>query len=253
MNHRLHYIDLLKAFAVLLVIVGHVISNYDEALYRHPVNVWIYSFHMALFMMLSGMFFSHTFNKSFKEVITQKAIQLLLPLCSWSIVHLVVYGLLTSSIGEWGHIISDYVRAGGPLHGLWFLKCLFLYFVVCHAAMKILKNEWAAAIVTIALFVALPDMNFSRQMIVFFWTGHFIQKICNILIANRRLLLGLTIGGVSLCYLFSGFVGNLNISTSIRIKKWSDSCCFGLWASRLRSFGWGALCCSLAVGTYVGR
>lgn len=64
MRERLVYFDLLKLFAIYLVIIGHCVQYllptrpYDEPLY-----VYIYSFHMPLFMMISGFF-------SYKEEMT---------------------------------------------------------------------------------------------------------------------------------------------------------------------------------------
>ena len=63
-NTRLVYFDMLKLFAIFLVIVGHCAqyllssSPYDEPLY-----VYIYSFHMPLFMIISGFF---SFKKDLK-------------------------------------------------------------------------------------------------------------------------------------------------------------------------------------------
>lgn len=52
MNARISYIDQLKGIAILLVVLGHVIG------YNNCENsfLWrfIYSFHMPLFMFISG-------------------------------------------------------------------------------------------------------------------------------------------------------------------------------------------------------
>lgn len=60
-NSRIAYIDIARAFACFLMVWGHVAINYEKGSYHAPVAVWIYSFHMALFMMLSGMFLSSSF------------------------------------------------------------------------------------------------------------------------------------------------------------------------------------------------
>ncbi|ROT03695.1 hypothetical protein ED388_12660 [Muribaculaceae bacterium Isolate-007 (NCI)] len=49
------YIDCLKGFAIFLVVLGHVVQNYnlmDSWIFRI-----IYSFHMPLFMFMSGYCF----------------------------------------------------------------------------------------------------------------------------------------------------------------------------------------------------
>ena len=51
-SQRLLYIDALKGFTILLVVLGHVLQvryDIDNLLYRY-----IHSFHMPLFMFLSG-------------------------------------------------------------------------------------------------------------------------------------------------------------------------------------------------------
>jgi len=65
MKQRVGYIDSIKGFAILLVVMGHVIANWFNDFYTvhddDPDNqllVWrlIYSFHMPLFMFCSGLF-----------------------------------------------------------------------------------------------------------------------------------------------------------------------------------------------------
>lgn len=56
-QRRILYLDYIKAFAIILVIIGHVLqymiwpSDFDE----HYIWNFIYSFHMPLFMFISGV------------------------------------------------------------------------------------------------------------------------------------------------------------------------------------------------------
>lgn len=65
MKQRIEYIDNIKGFAILLVVMGHVIANWFPDFYAvlddkegKDLLVWrlIYSFHMPLFMFCSGLF-----------------------------------------------------------------------------------------------------------------------------------------------------------------------------------------------------
>ena len=72
--------DLLKLFAILLVLWGHVIQQFTQ-LPGEESKIFqiIYSFHMALFMMISGYFAVSLINKSFWDTIWKKIQQLLIP------------------------------------------------------------------------------------------------------------------------------------------------------------------------------
>ena len=53
--NRLSYVDVLKGYAILLVILGHSIQNTVLDFDGNIVFRVIYSFHMPLFMILSGI------------------------------------------------------------------------------------------------------------------------------------------------------------------------------------------------------
>lgn len=91
---RYYEFDNLKGFAIILVIFGHALQYvigteyaYDNILYR-----LIYSFHMPLFMMISGFFFYNSLSRSFVEVFKSKFIFILLPCLIWSLVVVLMGG-----------------------------------------------------------------------------------------------------------------------------------------------------------------
>ena len=58
MKERKLYIDVIKGFAILCVVVGHVLEfcfGDVNANYKNPLYVAIYSFHMPLFAFISGI------------------------------------------------------------------------------------------------------------------------------------------------------------------------------------------------------
>lgn len=87
---RLEYIDSLKGFAILLVVIGHVIpwsfasiSSVME-MSPSPILLWkiIYSFHMPLFMFISGYLFGKSRFDSpgyLTKKLGQKTLMLILP------------------------------------------------------------------------------------------------------------------------------------------------------------------------------
>lgn len=76
-KERLQYIDKLKGFAILLVVMGHLT---DKSMVNEGniLNAIIYSVHMPLFMFLSGLF---AFNRitTFKNLFYKRFLRLLMP------------------------------------------------------------------------------------------------------------------------------------------------------------------------------
>ena len=55
---RLKWLDICKGFAILLVVLGHVIDGatmYKDVVWMQYLYKAIYAFHMPLFFFLSGM------------------------------------------------------------------------------------------------------------------------------------------------------------------------------------------------------
>ena len=56
---RIDYIDIAKCFAILCVVIGHVLCydlyGFDHACKKSSLMRFIYSFHMPLFIFLSGL------------------------------------------------------------------------------------------------------------------------------------------------------------------------------------------------------
>ena len=116
-NNRLFYIDTLKGFTILCVILGHVLqysyNNFDENhLFRY-----IYAFHMPLFMMISGFLSSFTPQPFFKHII-KKGQRLVLPFIMWGIITIIIQQELSIS-----RIINLFIYPDD--RGLWFLWTLF--------------------------------------------------------------------------------------------------------------------------------
>lgn len=196
---RILWPDILKTFAVFLVILGHISSTYDSREYFSPVALWIYSFHMPLFMMLSGMFFKYSLKKDFKTLLIDKSRLLLLPLLCWGMMNFIIETLLFTDINNWGGVIIGYVKSGGPLRGYWYLKCLFVYLIVNWLLVILTKKLPFSALLSIIVFMLLPNVNFSKMMIVFFWLGIFYENFARKI--NTKTLLLIVSVAMVVCYL----------------------------------------------------
>ena len=67
---RIVEFDIAKGIGIILVVIGH--QNIP-----HSVTNWIFSFHMPLFFILSGFFFSS--KKKFYEIFKRRVKSLIIP------------------------------------------------------------------------------------------------------------------------------------------------------------------------------
>ncbi len=111
-------IDVIKAVAILLVILGHSIqygcgTEYLEsnAFFQNPLFEYIYSFHMPLFAMISGYLFYYTVSKrNLKEIIFNRIQRLFIPILSWQVV-LCIWNAVKNVVKSGGggkHIICNF-------------------------------------------------------------------------------------------------------------------------------------------------
>lgn len=55
MKERIAYWDNVRFFLIILVVIGHGIHVYDSKIFS-ALFLFIYSFHMPLFVLIAGMF-----------------------------------------------------------------------------------------------------------------------------------------------------------------------------------------------------
>ena len=122
-NERLDYVDMLKGFAILLVVMGHflswqwggpVLSNVPEDIkYLTLLKRIIYSFHMPLFFFLSG----YVFMRKMK-------------ILSLKDIFVVVYKRFRSIIIPGIFYMAIYFFSYHQYHFPWFLRAIFELFIV---------------------------------------------------------------------------------------------------------------------------
>ena len=116
---RLAYIDNTKGFAILLVVLGHIVQfMYAPGDYHQNVVFrYIYSFHMPLFFILSGMVTKIIPPSSLKivyEKLRKRFLQLIVPFFTWGIIRVIM-----------STDIPLYMIFLKPDYSLWFLWVLF--------------------------------------------------------------------------------------------------------------------------------
>lgn len=80
--------DVLKGYAMFLVIWGHAYQCMGEGLdmFDRPVVRFIYLFHMPLFFFISGFVSVNALSKSVKSVFVSRIRSLFIPMCVWAFV-----------------------------------------------------------------------------------------------------------------------------------------------------------------------
>ena len=154
MEHkRIEYLDIARGLGILLVVFGHVVwgGNYPMRGAASLSNL-IYSFHMPLFFILSGLCISKekTLNKA---VFLKMAKSYLVPYVIWSIIYIAAFeiiGLIRDGVGILSldnYLIAHAISLCG-LAPLWFLLALFIAEVVVLLIKPLIEDTrwfWVAA------------------------------------------------------------------------------------------------------------
>ncbi len=144
-GERLISADLLKLFAIFLVLWGHCLQQFlENSVLENSVYVFIYSFHMPLFMVLSGYFSFSSLQLKFCDVLLKKARQLLLPFLSWSLFIFALRMFLGNMLPEYFPIISPGNAFVGAFGNFWFLKSLFFCYMLawCGKNSRLSARSW---------------------------------------------------------------------------------------------------------------
>lgn len=144
MANRILYIDLLKTFAIFLVIWGHAIMHFQPDFEKSVCFIVIYAFHMPLFMMLSGYFAASSMKLGAVEFFSKKFRQLLLPCLSWGILCWITIssGLIEGRFNlEIKELFTGWL---GLIDNFWFLKSCFICYVLAWGCKKAGKYQYVA-------------------------------------------------------------------------------------------------------------
>lgn len=161
MEKRENWVDQARGFAMFLVVYGH----------NFPVTEkYIYSFHMPLFLIISGFFFpekpAYTFlQKKFRTIIV--------PYFFWAIFLFVFWIILGKNFGDSAtknlsitkNFIGIFFSQGGQEYmdwgiPMWFLPNLFLAFLFLFFCKLYFKKKWFFAVLVLTfLGILYPKLS----------------------------------------------------------------------------------------------
>lgn len=229
-KERIKWIDSLKGFATILVVIGHIVDGYLDASifpeydsFLQSVFNFIYMFHMALFFSISGMTYYIAYGNELKEPIQKRT------RFNSQILNLVLLYVLYCFV-NWGFkiILSKYVNkpvsytdilfiVARPIYQYWYFYVLiFLYLIICIIVRKNINSN----IVTVVLIITSLFSGFFRDndwfqithilfYAIFFWIG--INYIINKEYWIYKIIVIIISGCISLITIIICFLNNIII------------------------------------------
>ncbi len=145
---RLDYIDALKGFGILLVVLGHMHFGYDNC------TKYIFAFHMPLFFLVSGYLYK-TPTRLFTGI-KQKMKSLLIPYFVFGLGYYFLWLIRNFSSGaNWKSPLKAvlWVSVDGLKieSALWFLMVLFWAWILYAVIDKFVKDQWLKIFLVIVL------------------------------------------------------------------------------------------------------
>ena len=248
---KIEWLSILQGWSMLLVVIGHVVLTDNMFDDKYPMSSYlyqvIYSFHMALFIFISGWLLYYTSiakNKSFKTVIKSKVKRLLIPFYVFTIFTILIKLLLAQYVKrpvDVNEIIETFILySSNPLKEIWLIVIIIIMNLRYHLYLYMIKTVYRE-IFMLVLGVLL--FLFSPNNIHVFFFHKFIYLyfffILGIITAHHRIIEKINlsvIGGFSLCLFIAfnvlntadvGWLGLINRLTGILF-----STCLCLFLSR---------------------
>lgn len=232
---REKWIDVSKAIAILMVIIGHA----------DPVDFgFVYGMHLFIFFVLSG--YTMHVNSITVEYINNKFTRLMHPYFTTCFFILIadVCNRIASvgeiSIGEIKQIVSyDIIRAfhasgtytnighieiGGRIGAIWFLPAMFFSVLIIQIVLKVFKNNIDRSVILIlvallgiitARFIWLPfSVQAACMASVFIWIGYRLkeQKAISCVI-DKKIIIGAIV--ILAAGIYKGYCGMAIVTADI--------------------------------------
>lgn len=182
---RFDDIDILRGLGIIIMVMGHVG-------FSGIFDVWIHTYHMPLFFVISGFFFKKRENFNVKALIAKKAKTLLIPYLFFGIFHYVLW-LFVFTEPEFNKLeplmrLFSFNTVHLPIAGaLWFFTALFFceifYNLIVYSIKK--ENVTTILIVAVSMLVSLVTvftdfrlpltLDISLSCLVYYHAGRYLR------------------------------------------------------------------------------
>lgn len=148
-KERLNYLDDLKGIGIFLVVLGHIYPT------NNIIRIWIYSFHMPLFFIISGIVlrYNNIENRNIKNIIISKFNRLVIPYITFELIAILVWMIrynFTFVAFKWSVVDSFLMYCKEGSH--WFFPSLFTIEILFVILLK-LKNKIASITIILVCFI----------------------------------------------------------------------------------------------------
>ena len=130
MSERNHKLDSLKGFLIITVVLGHILGDGSQDVLNKYCRMFIYTFHMPLFILISGYF---TKIKDNTIAFWKGLLNIATPLCVFQIISVLLIYLNNGTINKSMLII--------PYWTLWYLLSLIFWKIILQYSSQRLLNQ----------------------------------------------------------------------------------------------------------------
>lgn len=213
-SKRIEWLSILQGWSMLLVVIGHVVLTDDMYDPQYPISSYlynvIYSFHMPLFIFISGWLLYYTSiarSRSYKEVILSKLKRLLIPFYFFTCLSVLIKIILAQFVKrqiDINELIDTFILySSNPLKELWFIVVLFVMMIGYPLYTFMIKTLWGESLMLvlggIIFFLCPTDIHilfFHKFIYLFFFF------ILGIIVAHHKLIERIhlpIIGSIAIC------------------------------------------------------
>ena len=189
-EQRLKFIDMAKGIAVVAMVIGHCYSVDGGFVIRY-----IYSFHMPLFFITTGVLYGLKNNKAertgcFSRSILSRGKSLLIPYFVWGAIYqlfiaflrIVGGGSVTKNLKE---ALSNLVCFTGS--AMWFLPIMFASVLIFFVFIRYIRNNKVILFIAFVLMIVCASCKFEYE---------FINIILRSLIGSAYILTGYALSNI---------------------------------------------------------
>lgn len=245
---RIEWIDICKGLGIFLVVIGHTsIARISQTLYD-----WIYSFHMPMFYMLSGMVFNPTKYSSFGIYLKRRIKTLVIP-----------FFILNTTLffcAKWVNLPNIQPPRSELLTGvlaMYFLRVLFISELWYYGCYQWLNNKWLRLTAVIAIIIGChlieTELNytiilFPSMPMFYFALGHILKEQLNsgkemitnkylIVISLATLCISLLVIPYSHSYYACVLPALVGIVTLMSLSMWISNFCLSSVKNKITYIG----------------